>query len=139
MVPFCPSAFSEAKPSALSDQRRDYREQSSELHPDPDLRNVVYGRAQADSQGALWLQYWFFYLYNDAGFGGRFGLHEGDWESVQLRLDAAGAPELAVYAQHTYAERRNLDLKLVRERCLAMYVGILLRTLPEIWRGENTW
>jgi hypothetical protein len=33
------------------------------------------------------------------------GLHEGDWEMIQLRLDdAASGPDLAVYAQHKTGE-----------------------------------
>jgi lipopolysaccharide/colanic/teichoic acid biosynthesis glycosyltransferase len=39
----------------------------------------------------------------------------------------------------TYPERRRLDLRLVRERNLAMYFGILLRTVPEVVSGENSW
>jgi hypothetical protein len=91
----------------LTAVRRDYREQAFELHPRPELRNVVYGHAQHDSgDGRLWLQYWYFYLYNDAGFAGNVGLHEGDWEMVQLRI-ARDEPDLAVYAQHDYAEQRE--------------------------------
>ena len=39
----------------------------------------------------------------------------------------------------TYAERRELDLRLVRNRSLGMYFRILLRTLPEVWSGANSW
>ena len=38
----------------------------------------------------MWLAYWFFYFYNDYNLIGPFikaGLHEGDWEMIQLRLD----------------------------------------------------
>ena len=34
------------------------------------------------------------------------GKHEGDWELVQLRLNAAEQPEEAVYSQHTSAESK---------------------------------
>jgi hypothetical protein len=90
----------------LTGTRRDYREQAFELHPHQDLRNVVYAHAQRGSDDRLWLQYWYFYLYNDAGFAGNIGLHEGDWEMVQVRL-AGEEPDLAVYAQHDYSERRE--------------------------------
>jgi hypothetical protein len=93
------------KDDRLTGLRRDYREQAAELHPYPDLRNVVYGHAQTDADGRLWLQFWYFYLYNDASFAGNVGLHEGDWEMVQLRM-AGDAPDLAVYAQHSYCEQR---------------------------------
>ncbi|MFL5831658.1 MAG: hypothetical protein ACJ76X_17210 [Solirubrobacteraceae bacterium] len=92
----------------LAARRRDYREQAAELHPQPGLRNVVYGHTQHDSEDRLWLQYWYFYLYNDAGFAGNIGLHEGDWEMVQLRM-AGDEPDLAVYAQHDYSEAREFN------------------------------
>jgi hypothetical protein len=78
---------------------------------DPRVRNVVYGRAVAADgktvtslDGDVWLQYWYFYLYNDAQFGGRFDLHEGDWEMVQF-LARGGVLITAVYSQHAYAEQ----------------------------------
>ena len=55
--------------------------------------------------GTLWLQYWFFYFYNDYNLALGIGLHEGDWEMIQLRIHD-GAPDLAVYAQHRQAEKR---------------------------------
>ena len=60
-------------------------------------------------------------------------------EVLRVKPGIAGLWQTSGRNRLTYAERRNLDLKLVRERCRAMYVGILLRTLPEVWRGENTW
>src|SRR5436190_1373861 len=45
-----------------------------------------------------------------AGAGSGFGLHEGDWEMVQVRLASDGqTPELALYAQHAYAGSRSWD------------------------------
>jgi hypothetical protein len=90
----------------LQDADRDYRRQARAGHDDPRLRDRIFGRVATGSDGRRWLQYWFWYLYNDAGLGGRFGLHEGDWESIQLRLGAGAEPDLAVYAQHDYAESR---------------------------------
>jgi hypothetical protein len=104
------SAYTNGRPVEPGDRlgatRRDYREQAYELHPHPDLRNVVYGHVARDSGGRVWLQYWYFYLYNDASFAGNIGLHEGDWEMVQLRM-AGEQPDLAVYAQHDYCEQRE--------------------------------
>ena len=61
----------------------------------------------------MWLAYWFFYFYNDYDLVGPFikaGLHEGDWEMIQLRLDPAGAvPDLADYAQHRHAAPRSFN------------------------------
>jgi hypothetical protein len=89
---------------------RDYPQQARRLHMNPDYRNRMYGRSATGSDGRLWLQYWFFYFYNDYNLIGPFlpaGLHEGDWEMVQLRLDEAGTvPDLAVYAAHKEASAR---------------------------------
>ena len=60
-------------------------------------------------------------------------------EVLRVKPGIAGLWQTSGRNRLTYAERRKLDLKLVRERSLAMYVGILLRTLPEVWSGENTW
>ena len=38
------------------------------MHVRPGMANQIYGHAKRDRQGALWLQYWFFYFYNDKAF-----------------------------------------------------------------------
>ncbi len=82
-------------------------------HGVPDLADHAYGHAETGSDGRLWLAYWFFYFYNDDNLLGPFshaGCHEGDWEMIQLRLNPVGtAPDLAVYAQHGYADERPWD------------------------------
>ena len=70
----------------------------------PELKNRVYGRA-VEGGGRLWLQYWLWYFYNDYSLALGSGLHEGDWEMVQFRMHD-DEPDLAVYAQHTHAEKR---------------------------------
>jgi hypothetical protein len=84
----------------------DYRAMYVKLRQQfPGYRNRMYGRAKPDSHGRLWLQYWFFYFFNDYNLAGGIGLHEGDWEMVQFRMDPDGKrPDLAVYAQHVHAE-----------------------------------
>jgi hypothetical protein len=67
----------------------------------------MYGHA-VQANGTLWLQYWFFYFYNDYHLALNIGLHEGDWEMVQLRMHG-DAPDLALYAQHRNAEQRPWD------------------------------
>jgi hypothetical protein len=89
----------------IGDPKKNYREQYVALRASrPDLRNRMYGHA-VEAGGRLWLQYWFFYFYNDYNLALGIGLHEGDWEMVQLRMHD-GAPDLAVYAQHRQAEKR---------------------------------
>jgi lipopolysaccharide/colanic/teichoic acid biosynthesis glycosyltransferase len=39
----------------------------------------------------------------------------------------------------TSAERQALDLKWVRTQSLGLYVVILLRTIPEVVYGGDTW
>jgi hypothetical protein len=76
------------------------------MHARPGYANQVYGFANRNCTDQLWLQYWFFYYYNDKGLLGS-GLHEGDWEMVQFRIGADGEPEVATYAQHTYGEKAD--------------------------------
>ena len=97
-----------AKTDVISNPSRDYAKQARTLHADAKYANRVYGHV-ADDAGDQWLQYWFFYFYNDYNRIGSFlgaGLHEGDWEMIQVRL-RAGAPDLAVYCQHKGATSRD--------------------------------
>lgn len=80
-----------------------YVEDAREMHARPGYANQVYGAVRHDKEGDLWLQYWFFYYYNDKAFL-YMGLHEGDWEMVQLRIGADGTPDVATYAQHQHGE-----------------------------------
>lgn len=91
----------------ISVRGQDYRKQYREMRvAHPELNNIMYGHA-IESNGRIWLQYWFWYFYNDYRLSFNLGLHEGDWEMVQLRMDAGGTqPDLAVYAQHKYAAQR---------------------------------
>ena len=62
---------------------------------------AVYERRVGD-----WVQWWLRFAHNDQDRGiVRTGRHAGDWEMVQVRLDDAGEPVEAVYAQHSGAER----------------------------------
>ena len=93
---------------AIGDTTRDYAANAATLHGQAKYRNRVHGHARRDSQGRLWLQYWLFYYYNDYQLLGPLsgGNHEGDWELVQLRLDAAEQPEQIVFSQHKQAESK---------------------------------
>src|SRR4051812_4539540 len=97
------------KTDVIGDPTREYREQARALHQQPGYANHVYGHAVLDSGGDLWLQYWFFYFYNDYNLIGAFlhaGRHEGDWEMIQVRLRDE-LPDLAVYCQHAGATKRD--------------------------------
>jgi hypothetical protein len=63
----------------------------------------IYGHAVRDSTGKLWLQYWFFYYYNNGFLG--IDDHEGDWEMVQVGLDSQQQPDQIVFAEHNYASK----------------------------------
>lgn len=67
------------------------------------LENAIYTRICYQREGTritgAWLQYWFFYYYNDYP-GTDAGDHEGDWEMVQILVDGQASPRWAVYASH---------------------------------------
>lgn len=61
---------------------------------------VVYARAAEGSDDTLWLQYWLFYYYNSYHRVG-VGVHEGDWEMVQVGLDRTTMqPTKMTFATH---------------------------------------
>jgi lipopolysaccharide/colanic/teichoic acid biosynthesis glycosyltransferase len=66
-----------------------------------------------------------------------YGAHAA--EILQVKPGLAGLWQISGRNRLTYAERCRLDLRLVRERSVAMYCAILLRTLPEVFSGENSW
>lgn len=91
---------------------RRYVEDARRLHADPRYADRAYGHVVHEPSGPTWLQYWFFYYYNDKNYLG-IGLHEGDWEMIQLRLGRDGAPNAATFAQHRDGEAFNWsDLEL---------------------------
>ncbi|MEY2441966.1 MAG: hypothetical protein QOJ46_1392 [bacterium] len=96
------------KTDLISVDGRNYREQYVRMrHDHPELNNVVYAHA-IEANGRLWLQYWFWYFYNDYQLSFGAGTHEGDWEMVQYRMDEeAEHPDIAVYTQHSYGEMRR--------------------------------
>jgi VPS62-like protein len=83
----------------LDEMGHDYVEDGRRLHANPQYADRIYGHAVRDKAGHTWLQYYFFYYYNDKSFLG-IGLHEGDWEMIQLRLGPNDVPDQATYAQH---------------------------------------
>lgn len=60
-------------------------------------------------------------------------------EVLQVKPGLSGLWQIQGRSGLTYAQRRDLDLALVRNRSLKLYFQILLWTLPEIWNGRNAW
>ena len=55
----------------ISDPARDYASQARDAPSQSRYRNRIYGHALTGTDGRLWLQYWFFYFYNDYNLLGR--------------------------------------------------------------------
>jgi lipopolysaccharide/colanic/teichoic acid biosynthesis glycosyltransferase len=66
-----------------------------------------------------------------------YGAHAA--EVLEAKPGLAGLWQISGRNRLTYADRCRLDLRLVRERSIPLYCGILLRTLPEVFRGKNSW
>jgi hypothetical protein len=106
--PSYPDGRDAAETDRLGIKGRDYRTQYVALRKArPELKNKLVARAVRDPDDKrLWLQYWLWYVYNDYNLALNAGLHEGDWEMIQLGMNGE-QPEVAVYAQHDQAERRD--------------------------------
>jgi hypothetical protein len=80
-----------------------YKADAKRFQEDPHYRDRIYGHVVRHyEQGFLagaWLQYWFFYYYNDFP-GTDVGDHEGDWEMIQVFVDVDAQPQVAVYSHH---------------------------------------
>lgn len=80
-----------------------YERDNSRMQQQDKYFDRIYGRVARDpDDGKRWLQYWFFYYYNDGVLG--VGNHEADWEMIQIGLDTAGRPDVATYARHKTAD-----------------------------------
>jgi lipopolysaccharide/colanic/teichoic acid biosynthesis glycosyltransferase len=66
-----------------------------------------------------------------------YGAHAD--EVLRVMPGLAGLWQISGRNRLTYDDRRRLDLEFVRNRSVKMYVGILLRTIPEVLRGQNSW
>jgi hypothetical protein len=94
----------------IGETSRDYAKHAAALHAQVRYRNRVHGHARRDKAGQLWLQYWFFYYYDDFQLAGPLlsaGDHEGDWEMIEIRVADDGTPQQAVYSQHKVAEAHD--------------------------------
>ncbi|KAA0003157.1 MAG: DUF946 domain-containing protein [Thermoplasmata archaeon] len=76
----------------------DYREQMKTLG------YTVYCHVipqNEDGKNFTIIQYWMFYAFNKA----TLNVHEGDWEMVQVVLDASATPIKAMYSQHISGQK----------------------------------
>jgi exopolysaccharide production protein ExoY len=60
-------------------------------------------------------------------------------EILQAKPGMAGLWQVSGRNRLSCAERRKLDLRLVRGRSFRLCLGILLRTIPEVFSGKNSW
>lgn len=60
-------------------------------------------------------------------------------ELLQVRPGLAGLWQISGRSRLTYSQRKNLDLQYVRGRSLRTYLKILLRVIPEVLTGKNSW
>jgi hypothetical protein len=92
--------------------------------------NRAYARAVYGTSGKLWIQYWFFYYYNDWNEVSVFGKHQGDWEMIQVGLDDDLDPTRVVYSRHKYEHAA---------RCGFDDVAVSGTTSPEVFvaRGSH--
>jgi exopolysaccharide production protein ExoY len=60
-------------------------------------------------------------------------------EVLRVKPGLAGLWQISGRNRLNYAERCRLDLRYVRTRSAQMYLRILLRTIPEVWSGANSW
>jgi len=58
---------------------------------------------------------------------------------LQVKPGIAGLWQVSGRNRLTYSDRRALDLEMARRRSVRLYVEILLRTVPEVLSGENSW
>jgi exopolysaccharide production protein ExoY len=60
-------------------------------------------------------------------------------EVLRMRPGITGLWQVSGRSRLSYPERREMDLLLVRNRSLKLYGSILLRTVPEVLGGRNSW
>jgi len=58
---------------------------------------IVYTHVKSKIGGGYYIQYWFFYPYNDSVASVN---HEADWEHITVTLNERGEPVSVYYAQH---------------------------------------
>ena len=70
-------------------------------HMRDDADAVIYASVWEAPDGATtYVRYWLYWFYNSWRIWGGLNHHEGDWEYVQIALDAQMEPSRVAYAQH---------------------------------------
>jgi WD40 repeat protein/VPS62-like protein len=111
-----------------------YAVDAQNMHANAFYADRVYGHV-TQSGGKTWLQYWLFYYYNDlAAEPLNTGLHEGDWEMIQVGLDSNGAPDVAAYSQHTGGELCSWNF--VEKSWIAS--GVVGRYAPVVYAARKS-
>lgn len=77
------------------------------------------------------IQFWLFYYYNDW-----FNKHEGDWEMVQVVLDASGEPEWLILSQHHGGTRRPWETVRLEDGTHAQVFVALGSHANYFWEDE---
>lgn len=60
-------------------------------------------------------------------------------EILTVRPGLTGLWQVMGRSRLTYPQRRRLDLFLVRHPLVRLHAGILLRTIPQVFSGKNSW
>ena len=60
-------------------------------------------------------------------------------EILMVRPGLTGLWQVMGRSRLTYRQRRRLDLLLVRKQSARLYLRILLRTIPQVLTGKNSW
>jgi len=60
-------------------------------------------------------------------------------EVLRVKPGITGLWQVTGRSRLTYQQRREMDLFLVRNRSLKLYLTILLRTIPAVLRGKDGW
>jgi hypothetical protein len=108
-----PGGLAQGRASTVDDYinaEGNYDQDAQRLQAFPIYWDKAYARVIPEPDGSKALQYWFFYYFNWHPAPTTLGDHEGDWEMVQVELDARGIPGRVTYAQHGGGEQCNWSL-----------------------------
>ena len=101
--PTYPDSISATPEDYVDERNGHYTEDSAELRRwDWDRpRDPVYARIVSAGEGKYWLEYWYFYYYDESEVAGlTTGSHEGDWEEVQIEVNGENEPEEVAFSEH---------------------------------------